>query len=42
MAKYCVHQQPVETFLSWIKSGDIVIPEIQRPFVWNTSQKLDI
>jgi hypothetical protein len=30
MAKYSVHQQPVETLLSWIKSGDIAIPEIQR------------
>ena len=27
MAKYSVHQQPVETLLSWIKSGDIAIPE---------------
>lgn len=25
MAKYSVHQQPVETLLSWIKSGDIVM-----------------
>ena len=24
MAKYSVRQQPVETLLSWIKSGDIV------------------
>lgn len=24
MAKYSVHQQPVETLLSWIKSGDII------------------
>jgi hypothetical protein len=28
MAKYSVHQQPVETLLSWIKSGDIAIPEM--------------
>jgi uncharacterized protein with ParB-like and HNH nuclease domain len=34
MSKYSVHQQPVETLLSWIKSGEIAIPEIQRPFVW--------
>ena len=33
MAKYSVNQQPAETLLSWIKSGDIAIPEIQRPFV---------
>jgi hypothetical protein len=42
MAKYSVHQQPVETLLSWIKSGDIAIPEIQRPFVWNGSKVRDL
>lgn len=38
MAKYSVHQQPVETLLSWIKSGEIAIPEIQRPFVWKATK----
>lgn len=38
MAKYSVHQQPVETLLSWIKSGEIAIPEIQRPFVWKPAK----
>lgn len=42
MAKYSVHQQPVETLLSWIKSGDIAIPEIQRPFVWNSTKVRDL
>lgn len=42
MAKYSVHQQPVETLLSWIKSGDIAIPEIQRPFVWKSSRVRDL
>ena len=42
MAKYSVHQQPVETLLSWIKSGDIAIPEIQRPFVWNGAKVRDL
>lgn len=32
--RYAVTQLPVETLFSWIKSGDIAIPEIQRPFVW--------
>jgi hypothetical protein len=27
MAKYSVHQQPVETLLSWIKSGEMVVGE---------------
>lgn len=42
MAKYSVHQQPVETLLSWIKSGEIAIPEIQRPFVWKASKVRDL
>ena len=32
MAKYSVHQQPVETLLSGIKSVEIAIPVIQRRF----------
>lgn len=42
MPKYSVHQQPVETLLSWIKSGDIAIPEIQRPFVWKSAKVRDL
>ena len=33
--KYTVVQQHIETLLAWIKSGEIAIPEIQRPFVWS-------
>lgn len=32
--RYSVSQPPIETVLTWIKSGEIAIPEIQRPFVW--------
>jgi len=42
MSKYSVHQQTVETLLSWIKSGDIAIPEIQRPFVWKGARVRDL
>jgi hypothetical protein len=42
MAKYSVHQQPVETLLNWIKAGEIAIPEIQRPFVWKASKVRDL
>jgi uncharacterized protein with ParB-like and HNH nuclease domain len=42
MSKYSVHQQPVETLLSWIKSKEIAIPEIQRPFVWKASKVRDL
>jgi uncharacterized protein with ParB-like and HNH nuclease domain len=41
MSKYAVQQQPVETLLTWIKSGEIAIPEIQRPFVWKAAKVRD-
>jgi len=31
--KYSVNHQPVDTILAWIKSEEIAIPEIQRPFI---------
>ena len=33
--RYSVTHQPIDTLLTWVKSGEIAIPEIQRPFVWN-------
>ncbi|MCX5689187.1 MAG: DUF262 domain-containing protein [Planctomycetota bacterium] len=36
--RYSVTPQPVEILLGWIKTGEIAIPEIQRPFVWDASQ----
>lgn len=36
--RYSVTQPPVDTLFAWIKSGDIAIPEIQRPFVWSAVQ----
>ena len=36
--RYAVTQPPIETFFTYIKSGDIAIPEIQRPFVWSAVQ----
>lgn len=36
--RYSVSQPPVETLFTWIKSGEIAIPEIQRPFVWQAVQ----
>ncbi len=36
--KYSVNQYPLEIILSWVKSGEIAIPEIQRPFVWDTTK----
>lgn len=42
MQKYSVNQHLIETVLSWVKSGEIAIPEIQRPFVWNSSKVRDL
>ncbi len=36
--KYSVNQQLIETVLAWVKSGEIAIPEIQRPFVWDKTK----
>lgn len=36
--KYSVNQHLIETILSWVKSGEIAIPEIQRPFVWDSTK----
>src|SRR5210317_2016263 len=40
--KYSVTQHLIETTLSWVKSGEIAIPEIQRPFVWDASKVRDL
>ena len=32
--RYSVTPHPIESLLTWVKSGAIAIPEIQRPFVW--------
>ncbi|MBE2254346.1 MAG: DUF262 domain-containing protein [Myxococcus sp.] len=36
--RYSVTQPPIETLFTWINSGEIAIPEIQRPFVWDASK----
>lgn len=36
--RYSVAQHPIEILLSWVKSGEIAIPEIQRPFVWDATK----
>jgi len=33
--RYSVTQPPIDALLTWVKLGDVAIPEIQRPFVWN-------
>ncbi|MBD3878927.1 MAG: DUF262 domain-containing protein [Quinella sp. 1Q5] len=42
MSKYTVINYSVETILTYIKQDEIVVPEIQRPFVWKSSQVRDL
>jgi hypothetical protein len=42
MQKYSVNQHLIETLITWVKSGEIAIPEIQRPFVWDSSKVRDL
>src|SRR5215831_11960979 len=36
--RYIVPTYPIEVILAWVKSGEIAIPEIQRPFVWDATK----
>lgn len=36
--RYSVNQHLVETILAWVKAEEIAIPEIQRPFVWDSTK----
>ena len=40
--KYAVNQHLIENVLGWVKSGEIAIPEIQRPFVWAGAKVRDL
>lgn len=40
--KYNASNVAVEQILNYIKSGEIAIPEIQRPFVWKPKQVRDL
>ena len=40
--KYNPNTLSVSAILGLIKSGDIAIPEIQRPFVWKKTQVRDL
>ena len=40
--KYTVGQYAIDTFFTWIKTNEIAIPEIQRPFVWDATQVRDL
>ena len=40
--KYFIEQKAIEFVLGSINSGEIAIPEIQRPFVWKGRQVRDL
>ena len=40
--KYTIRDYTVEQILNFIKSDEIAIPEIQRPFVWKGWQVSDL
>ncbi|MCW4464204.1 DUF262 domain-containing protein [Glutamicibacter sp. MNS18] len=42
MAKYTVNQLPVSTLLAQVQSEQIAIPELQRPFVWDSIKVRDL
>ena len=36
--RYSVASHPIETLLTWVNSGEIAIPEIRRPFLWDSTK----
>jgi hypothetical protein len=40
--KYSVNQHQISTFLAFVRDGQIAIPEVQRPFVWDSSKVRDL
>jgi hypothetical protein len=42
MQKYSVNQYLINNVLSWVQEKEIAIPEIQRPFVWDTIKIRDL
>lgn len=40
-ARYSVNHYNIQTILTWVDSGEIAIPEIQRPFVWDSVKVRD-
>lgn len=40
--KYSINDERISTLLTWVRSGEIAIPEIQRPFVWSSTKVRDL
>lgn len=41
-SKYEPRSLTIETLLTWVKSEEMAIPEIQRPFVWDAAKVRDL
>ena len=41
-SKYVVNNTSIDAIMGSIKGGEIAIPEIQRPFVWDSSKVRDL
>lgn len=41
-SKYDVQNSQIGTLLGWINSGEIGLPELQRPFVWPSTKVRDL
>lgn len=39
--RYSVNHYTIANLLNWINTDEIAIPEIQRPFIWNTTKVRD-
>ena len=42
MAQYSVYNLTVDALLAYIIGGEIATPEIQRPFVWDSTKVRDL
>lgn len=42
MSKYTVQHQSVDSLLSLVRTGQVAIPELQRPFVWTSTKVRDL
>ena len=42
MSQFNVYSISVEDIIGWVKSGEVAIPEIQRPFVWSNAKVRDL
>ena len=42
MQKYEINKYSVETILNWVKTKEVAVPDIQRPFVWEAKKVRDL